>query len=301
MREAMLERNSIQWEENAKANALWAILTDHNKRSKAWDPEEFFRTGHTEVSNVFHYMQSVGISIPEGGSFLDFGCGVGRATRALMARFDRGYGVDVSDTMISLANKYSATDARKPAYIVNKVASLNAITDNAIDFVYSHIVIQHIPKPLQPVFIGEFMRVLRPGGIAAFQVPTEDLTPHAALVIRSVKSLAKRILPNLFIRRIRMLLGRGSVTADVSMEMNIVSFDIIQNLIDKCGCELLSAPCTNSTSTRHGGNIKFMSREEGIAAIRNKETDSSLLSQFFFVRKKRSCENGQTKLAARRK
>lgn len=184
MREAMLERNSIEWEKNAKANALWAILTDHNKRSKAWDPEEFFRTGHTEVSNVFHYMQSVGISIPEGGSFLDFRCGVGRATRALMARFDHGYGADVSDTMISLANKYSATDARKPAYIVNKVASLNAIRDNAIDFVYSHITIQHIPKPLQPAFIGEFMRVLRPGGIAAFQVPTEDLTPHA-LVIRS--------------------------------------------------------------------------------------------------------------------
>ena len=188
-----------------------------------------------------------------------------------------------SDTMISLANKYTATDARKPTYVVNKVASLNAITDNAIDFVYSHIVIQHIPKPLQLVFIGEFMRVLRPGGIAAFQVPTEDL--RAALV-KAMKWLAKRIMPNLFIRKIRRLLGRGSVTADVSMEMNSVSFDAIRNLIDKCGCELLSAPFTNSTSSGHGGNIKFMSRAEGIAAIRDKETTSSLLSQFFFVRKK---------------
>lgn len=300
MRKAMLERNRIEWERNAKANALWAILTDHDKRSKGWDPEEFFRTGYTEISTVFHYMQSVGISIPEGGSFLDFGCGVGRATRALMARFDHGYGVDVSDTMISLANKYSAIDARKPAYMVNKVASLNAITDNAVDFVYSHIVIQHIPRPLQAVFIGEFIRVLRSGGIAAFQVPTEDLTPHAALAIRSLKSLAKGIVPNLFMRRIRMLLGRGTVTADIAMEMNIVSFELIQNLINKCGCELLSAPYTNSTSTSGGGNIKFMSREEGIAAIRNKETDSPLLSQFFFVRKTRSYDNDRTNLAARR-
>ena len=91
----MIERNRIEWEENAKADALWAILTDHNKRSRAWDPEEFFRTGHTEISHVFRHMQSVGISIPEGGSFLDFGCGVGRATRALMTRFDYGYGVNV--------------------------------------------------------------------------------------------------------------------------------------------------------------------------------------------------------------
>lgn len=41
----------------------------------------------------------------ERGVALDFGCGVGRLTRALAAFFDRATGVDISSSMIEEAKK----------------------------------------------------------------------------------------------------------------------------------------------------------------------------------------------------
>jgi SAM-dependent methyltransferase len=285
MPESTIEHNRAEWEKNAQADALWAILTDRERASQTWNLDEFFQTGRTEIANVFRYMESVGIPVPQGGCFLDFGCGVGRISRALMPHFASGFGIDISDTMIELARQYSASDSRKPTFIVNKVANLAVIPDDSVDFAYSHIVIQHIPKELQAVFIGELLRALRPGGIGAFQVPTESLSSQPSGVSANLKSLAKAVLPEFLVKAVRTLLGRGTGTSGLTMEMNIVPIATVQDLLRKHGCELLSAPYTNSANTSHRGDIRFMSRGAAVAAVRNKEADTPLLSQFFFARK----------------
>lgn len=282
---SIMERNAREWETNARRNALWAILTDRDRTEAAWDADEFFATGRVEVDAVLEALAAADAAPNLQGNFLDFGCGVGRNTRALAQRFAAGIGIDVSETMIALARQYSEGDARRAAYTVNRREGLPDMPDDCIDFVYCHIVLQHLPPALQPVFIREFLRILKPEGIAAFQVPTEDVAPASTRLIRGIKSRLRSLLPPWLTARIRKALGRGGEAAPVTMDMNILAEQRVADIIRQHGCSLLAAPYTNSTDTSHRGALRFMTRREAVAAIDTRATDSQLLSQFFFVRK----------------
>lgn len=280
-----LERNASEWEENARRNALWAILTDRDQTDRSWDIDEFFETGRTEVALVLDHLATLGVELDFKGCFLDFGCGVGRSSRALMTLFASGIGVDVSQTMIDLARRFCVSDAARPKYQVNQEPGLPAIPSGSIAFVYSHIVLQHIPSDLQPVFIADFLRVLAPGGIAAFQIPTGTVVSGPRKQWQNLKSGVRSALPRPVLAAIKSAMGRDAETAGVSMQMNVLPQDRIAQQIEAAGCELVEAPYTNSTDTSHRGAIRFMSRDEAIGDARAGRTDSQLLSQFFFVRK----------------
>lgn len=282
---SVLERNASEWEANARRNALWAILTDRERTSSTWETDEFFATGRVEIESVMRALAEADAQPNFNGIFLDFGCGVGRNTRALAQRFAAGIGVDVSETMITLARQYSETDAKRATYVVNRREGLPDMPDGTVDFVYCHIVLQHLPPPLQPVFVREFLRVLKPGGIAAFQIPTQDLAPRKTQLTRRIKSRLRAVLPSWLISGIRYALGKGSKAAAVTMDMNILPEERVGAIIRESGCTLLAAPYTNSTDTSHRGALRFMTRAEAVAAIETGATDSQLLSQFFFVRK----------------
>jgi len=281
------QRNATEWELNARRNPLWAILTDRERESQTWDIDDFFRTGEHEVKTVLDYVATLGATLEARGCFLDFGCGVGRNTRALMRRFAAGIGVDVSGTMIELARQYSASDPVQAAYLVNHADRLSTIPDQSVDFVYCHIVLQHLPPSLQPGFVAEFLRILRPGGIAAFQVPTGDTASPMARSWREVKSGVRGILPAALVSPIRRAMGKGTQAAAVTMSMHVLPEATVERLVESAGCVRLAAPYTNSTDTSHRGNLRFMDRATALAAIESGETDSRLLSQFFFVARPR--------------
>lgn len=284
-----LQRSASQWEHNAKSNAFWAILTDVRKSSCAWEREEFFATGRDEVRMVLDRVRALGAFPDPAGRVLDFGCGVGRTTRALMEYFAQGYGIDISRTMIERARDYSAADARRAQYLVNTRDNLAAIESESIDFVYSHIVLQHVPAQCQAGFIAEFLRVLKPGGVAAFQIPTACLEGDFRRRLRAVKRLLRRVIPGPMLRCLKWLLGQDASTASVSMEMNVSRPETVLWIVLRNGGMLLDAPFTNSTDKNHRGRIKFMSEERARSEILNGITDSPYLSQFFFVRK---CASG---------
>lgn len=280
-----LERNASEWEENARRNALWAILTDRDKADRSWDVDEFFETGRTEVSLVLDQLARLGVTLDFKGCFLDFGCGVGRSSRALMTLFATGIGVDVSETMIELARRFAVSDPSRPQYQLNQAPGLPAIPSGSIAFVYSHIVLQHIPSDLQPIFIAEFLRILAPGGTAAFQIPTGTVVTGPKKQWQNLKSGVRSVLPRPVLAAIKSAMGRDTETAGVSMQMNVLPQDRIAQLVETAGCELVDAPYTNSTDTSHRGAIRFWTRDEAIEEARTGRTDSQLLSQFFFVRK----------------
>jgi ubiquinone/menaquinone biosynthesis C-methylase UbiE len=58
-------------------------------------------------------------------------------------------------------------------FVHNPANDLQVILDDSVDFLYSNIVLQHIPGKRQVVYIEEFCRVLRPKGIMAFQTPAK--------------------------------------------------------------------------------------------------------------------------------
>src|SRR5690606_32735946 len=98
----MSERHRRQWEALGASDPYWAVLTDPTKRHGKWDKEEFFRTGAREIDGALSRAAAFGMPI-RSGIALDYGCGVGRLTRALAERFERVIGVDISAAMLAQA------------------------------------------------------------------------------------------------------------------------------------------------------------------------------------------------------
>jgi SAM-dependent methyltransferase len=166
------------WEDAARTDPLWAILSDPAKRNRAWNLDEFFETGRREIARLFNDLQALGYS-PRLGDALDFGCGVGRLTQALAPSFQRVTGVDISPTMTRIAGRLNRFPDRV-RYLVNARPDLAVLPAESFDFIYSDIALQHIPPDQSRVYIAEFLRVLRPGGLAVFQLTAEHREADAA-------------------------------------------------------------------------------------------------------------------------
>ena len=162
-----LERHQKDWEELAEVDPLWAILATPEARGGRWDADEFFATGEQEIAHVLSVAEGLG-SPKRHERALDFGCGVGRLTRALAVRFDEVLGLDISEEMVRLAAELN--DGRGVRFEVNARPDLGGLESGSFDFVYSSLVLQHLPRrELIRSYVGEFARVLRDGGMAVFQ------------------------------------------------------------------------------------------------------------------------------------
>ena len=166
-----VERLSREWDQLARGDALWEVLSDPARSGGRWQLNEFFASGELEVASALE--QARRFRRPEWHvRALDFGCGVGRLTRALSARFSECVGVDVSAQMVGQARKLNA-DRPNLEFVVNVAPDLAAFESDRFDLVYSSKVLQHMPSGAQAcAYVGEFLRLLGPGGIAVFQLWT---------------------------------------------------------------------------------------------------------------------------------
>ena len=162
-----LAKHRQDWEELAAVDPLWAILASPEARGGRWELDEFFATGEQEIAEVLDTAGRLGYP-QQHDCALDFGCGVGRLTRALGVRFREAVGLDIAEEMIRLARELN--EDRNCRFELNARSDLAAFDDDSFDFVYSSLVLQHLPHgELIKGYLGEFLRVLRPGGLAVFQ------------------------------------------------------------------------------------------------------------------------------------
>lgn len=75
------------WDYLGEHDPLWAILSFPQKRGNRWQLEDFFATGRDEIGALLQAVSDRFPDVPRRCA-LDFGCGVGRLTRALAAHFD---------------------------------------------------------------------------------------------------------------------------------------------------------------------------------------------------------------------
>ena len=170
------------WDALGKQDPFGAIL-EPLRGTGEWDLEEFFAWGEREIEGVLADGRRLGL--PAGfGSALDFGCGAGRLTQAMALHFESCTGVDIAPSMIELARELNRRGERC-RYVVNESDSLELFGDSSFDFVYSNITLQHMDPRLSRGYVAELVRVLRPGGMLVFQLPSEadprSVLPWSAL------------------------------------------------------------------------------------------------------------------------
>lgn len=218
------------WEGLGRADPMWAILADPNRHGHRWTPEEFFATGEEHVQGYLDKVREAGLS-PGHRRALDFGCGAGRLTQALAAHFDQTVGVDIADSMIALARAQNASRGRRPSavsFVGNAAPDLSLFDDDSFDFVLSIVVLQHMDNDLKRGYLREFVRVLKPGGVAVFTVPSHaDWSP---------KGLIRR-LPN----RVLNVVRRRRYGYQSVMEFYPMHRQVLEYLVAQTGAQVVSA------------------------------------------------------------
>src|SRR5262252_1100231 len=129
-----LDRLQKNWEGLAQADPLWAICADAKRLGNKWTKEEFFATGEIEITRLLQYVESLGLRPERTGSALDFGCGVGRLTRALARRFHQCLGLDISATMVGIAQEFNQ-NCPGCRFQLNQRDDLSPLPDSAFAFI----------------------------------------------------------------------------------------------------------------------------------------------------------------------
>jgi 2-polyprenyl-3-methyl-5-hydroxy-6-metoxy-1,4-benzoquinol methylase len=221
-----LKNLKTNWEGFAKTDPMWSILTVKRFSKNKWDKDEFFNIGELEIKEWFERFNE--LENVSSARALDFGCGVGRLTQALCQRFTSVTGVDISETMIALANEYNKFPLQCN-YRVNDQPDLSLFEDNSFDFICSHITLQHIPKTYIFSYIDDFIRIAKPGGIILFSLPSSPPFLYkvlSAIIPNNIKNLLRKILFN----------------SKYAMEMHWVKKTKIENFFRKKGVEFNAYP-----------------------------------------------------------
>lgn len=184
------EDTVARWERLAQRDPQYYIDPSLGPRA---DPDEFREQGRGIVDWAVAWAGELQV-----GRALEVGCGVGRETIHLARHFEHVDGVDVSPTMVRLAQEHGL-----PGNVTLHVVSgrdLEPLGDGAYGFAFSHLVFQHIESADDlAAYVREIARKLVPGGAAVLHF---DTRPETA-VSRLSRRLPDPLLPRQHRRGIR--------------------------------------------------------------------------------------------------
>jgi SAM-dependent methyltransferase len=171
---ALFERLREQWRRLGEAEPFWSVLTHDEFRSAQLTPEavaRFYQTGAADADLIGLFCSRNRVSAP-GGVCLEFGCGVGRVTTHLAGRFQRVIGVDISAGNL----RHCREEMRRSNLDNVELVLLEKPEDVAalgpFDVLFSTIVLQHNPPPVQAFLLQALLGGLAPGGAFVFQTQT---------------------------------------------------------------------------------------------------------------------------------
>jgi SAM-dependent methyltransferase len=170
------------WSALGEEDPLWAIASEPGTKGGKWELSEFLATGDDVVDRYRRLLREQGAP-GVFGDVLDFGCGVGRLSRAWSRHATRVRGVDVSPSMLERGCEINS-DTPAVELILNERGDLSLFGDAEVDLVFSHIVLQHMPWNYAAGYLREFVRVCRPGGWIAFQIPSAPPSGQTAARLR---------------------------------------------------------------------------------------------------------------------
>jgi SAM-dependent methyltransferase len=132
-------------------------------------------------------------------------------------RFDRCDGVDISASMLEVAERYNRFPDRC-IYRLNVRADLALFPDGTFTFIYSTIVLQHMEPQYSKAYIREFLRVLAPGGLLVFQVPGH-VGPSEPIAEATRTPSAGRLATAAF--QARLVAGQSAIAARAEEQLMV--------------------------------------------------------------------------------
>ena len=100
---------------------------------------------------------------------LELGCGAGRMSRCFAGEFSRVVGFDVSAEMLNRARDLNGS-CENITWTQGNGSDLSNVADCSVQFVFSYLVLQHLPNELLlHSYIREILRILAVGGLCLFQ------------------------------------------------------------------------------------------------------------------------------------
>lgn len=172
-----VERNRSTWERLGQDDPLWAIMPYPADKSADWDVAEFMATGVSDIEIVGKLLAERSLALH--GRVLDFGCGVGRLSNAIVEQpgVTSVVGVDIAASMVEKARRHS----RHPERIEFRHydGGVLPFDDGGFDAAVSLVVVQHAPRSAQLRYLLELNRVVADGGVLVLQVVTEPRLPPA--------------------------------------------------------------------------------------------------------------------------
>jgi SAM-dependent methyltransferase len=214
----MRDRSADDWNALGEAEPFFAVLTDERflrERMSDDDRQAFFASGEGDVAHLFELIARPDFA-PK--SALDFGCGVGRLTRALAKRIERVAGVDVAPSMLRIARE-NVPDA----------TFSTEIPDERFDLIVSLIVFQHVPVRRGEQLLDELLSHLADDGVAAIQFTFRrpgSFLRRIARTIRGRVPLVHRIAQRM----------RGERPMPY-MQMNEYDIERVTAILRKHGCD----------------------------------------------------------------
>lgn len=153
------------WDERARKDAYFYIASWR----KDWDETSFFQSGEDDYKKLVDPVLQRFQFSSQGKTMLELGCGTGRMTRTFAAHFSRVVGFDVSREMLDRAGILN-NRIQNITWTQGNGADLDCIPTGSVDFVFSYLVLQHLPaEDLVHAYVREILRILSSGGICLFQ------------------------------------------------------------------------------------------------------------------------------------
>ena len=227
------------WRHFGERDPYYGVISHPEFRRDALDAKSratFFQSGATTIG---HWLAEAEAAIGPiaRGSALDFGCGVGRLSIPLAARFGNVSAVDVSPGMLR------ELETNRGAFGVSNIAafnSLSAVPSDSVDFAFSLWVLQHIERRRGYELVLDVFRTLRPGGAMCLEILTGT---DRSGPLRAARALRHHFLPIQYAYNAM----HGRSLFDRPMQMNVYDTNRIANDLFRAGAARVTLSHSDTT------------------------------------------------------
>ena len=138
--------------------------------------DAFYHSGEVALARIETWLEIFDCRLEPHWDVLEFGCGCGRLLLPLAGKVNLAVGCDISYRHMRIAEmEAEERGITKAEFVITHYNLFDKFVKGSFDFIYSILVLQHIPSILTIHYIKQLAQILKPGGVMYFQCFTTDI------------------------------------------------------------------------------------------------------------------------------